>query len=393
MSDIPKVLYAPHKAFKQIIQNPKYLGVIAVLIICIAAQVGSSYIYAETVRFESTSPNPLDTWIGDSTLWQANPNAAITPNYDDTLDNIYFGNSSLQFTVTNSASLSITLDDFTSINAGPDNYQNLSMRLKIIEPLAIPANVILTLYSLSESNYFQYNLTPEFASSTADSWTNITIPVGSTASNWQSIGNPQWSNITSLSVDFTFPESSDVTLLLGSLFFRGQYLPPLQVSGSIILYNIISSALFQFAFLWLLFAGLMYVFIKALKGNVIWRPLFIAVGFALIVTAIQAVLNAVATAALPTVYYPIEYSASIDGGVGLLEEARALYASIETVTATYSTIIAIIAIGIYSWLAALGAFIVHALLPEFTLGKSLIVSAGAIVVTLLVNTLMTLLGF
>ena len=43
-NDVLKVLYAPHKVFKQVIQNPKYWGPILVFIIFIVARRGGCII-------------------------------------------------------------------------------------------------------------------------------------------------------------------------------------------------------------------------------------------------------------------------------------------------------------------------------------------------------------
>jgi hypothetical protein len=39
MREVFRILYAPHKAFKEIIQNPKYVGPILVMILFIGASL------------------------------------------------------------------------------------------------------------------------------------------------------------------------------------------------------------------------------------------------------------------------------------------------------------------------------------------------------------------
>jgi len=384
-TDILKVLYAPQKAFKQIIENPKYWGAIVIFILFIAAQTSFYYSLYGRTNYEQTSPisAKLGTWTQNSTLWQTSSGVAITSNAVDFLNNTYYGNSSLQFAVSNSNNMSLALGNFDSVQCGLDSFQNLSMRIKIAEPTAIPTKVTLTLYSLTDANYFQHDLTSSFSGSSADVWNNLTIAVGSEASGWQSNGNPTWENITSLKLDFTFSSSSDITLRLDGLFFRGFYQSPMQSDSSGFIIYVLQQALFQFIFQWLLFTGLMYVIIKGLKGTVIWRPLFIAVGFALIVSVVQSVIGIVATTALPNLYYPTEFLTGLSG------EAQIISDSIIATTATYTTITAAIQLVTYGWLAALGALIVRTLIPEFTWSKSILTSAAAIVVTVL---LMGLLG-
>ena len=158
------------------------------------------------------------------------------------------------------------LSNFDSIRVGSDSYQNLSMRLKISGPSVEPTNVVLTLFSLSDSDYFQYDLTSRFSDADATVWNNITVPVGPDAANWQSAGDATWENITSLELEFTFPESSDITILMQGLFFSGFYQTFMQINSTLfiisILQQVIFQVIFQFVFLWLLFTGLMYVIIK-----------------------------------------------------------------------------------------------------------------------------------
>ncbi len=387
-TDILKVLYAPQKAFKKIVENPKYWGAIAIFVIFIAMQTGFIYAQSEKIHYEQTFPyastGSLNAWTNSSELWQVSPSSAsISNNYIDTLNNTFYGNSSLQFAASDTDSISMTLSNFDSVRVAPDRYQNLSMRIKIVEPSVMPSNVKLTLYSLSESSYFQYDLTSEFSDATANTWNNLTIPVGSDSANWQTTGAATWENITSLRLDFTFPSSSDVTIRIQGLFFRGFYQTFTQISSTLFIVTILQQIIFQFIFMWLLFTGLMYIIIKGLKGNVVWKPLFIAVGFALVVLIIQSLLSLAATATLPTVYSPIEYQTALAG------EAQIVNDYLVAQTATYTTISAIITLATYAWLSILGAFIIRALVPEFNWSKSILTSAAAIIVTIV---LMGLLG-
>jgi hypothetical protein len=385
VTDIVKVLYAPKKAFKQIVENPKYWGAIVIFILFIAAQTSFYYSLYGKTYYEETSPisTQLSNWTQNTTLWQASSGVAITNNYADFMNNTYYGNRSLQFEASNSNNISLALGSFDSVRCGLDSFQNLSMRIKIADPIAAPTQVTLTLYSLVDSKYFQYDMTSSFSNSSVDSWNNITIPVGLETSNWQSSGNPTWANITSLKLDFTFSSSSNINLRVDGLFFRGVYKTPMQSDGNSFIIYVLQQALFQFIFEWLLFTGLMYVIIKGLKGNVTWKPLFIAVGFALIVSVIQAIIGIVSTTALPNLYYPTEFLTGLSG------EAQIISNSIVATTATYTTITAIISLVAYAWLAALGALIVRALIPEFTWAKSMLASAAAIIVTVI---LMSVLG-
>ena len=379
-SDILKVFYAPHKAFKKIIENPKYWGVIAIFVLFIALQTGFAYVQSEKINYEQTFPSASDqmgAWTANSTLWQVAPSSAlISANYADTLNNTFYGNNSLQFTALNSDTISMAISGFDSVRCGPDSYQNLSMRIKIASPTAAPTHVTLTLYSLSDSNYFQYDLTSSF-SSTANVWNNITVPVGSGAAGWQTNGDATWANITAIKIDYTFPASSDITIRMQGFFFRGFYQTYMQINSTMFIISILQQVIFQFISEWLLFTGLMYLIIKGLKGTIVWKPLFIAVGFALSVLLVQALINLAAAATLPEIFSPIEYQTVLTG------EAEVINAALLAQTAAYTTISAIGTLLVYSWTAILGAFIVRTLQPEFSWSKCILTSVAAVIVAII----------
>ncbi len=373
--------------FKQIVQNPKYLGALIVLLLFVAAQTGFYYSFYSKTNVEQTTPTitQIGAWTGNTTLWQASSGVAISSNYADFLNSTshVYGNSSLQFVAANSNSISATLSGIDQVNCGSTGYPNMSMRIKLVQPQASPEKVTLTLYSLGEGNYFQYDLTSDFSSATADVWNNFTIPVGS--GNWQSSGDAKWENITALKLDFTFSTSSDITVRVQGLFFRGTYLNLIESDSMGFLILALPQAFTSFMFEWLVFTALLFIMIKVFKGNVVWKPLFIAVGFALIVMIAQSLVNTAAATTLPQIYYPVE-SASLANIAG---EAQAITNAIATQAATFSTISAVMLLATYAWTAALGVFIVRSLLPEFAWSKSIMISSASLVGTII---LLSLLG-
>lgn len=384
LTDILKVLYQPHKVFKQIVQNPKYLGAIIVLLLFVAAQVAFQYTQYSKVYYEQTSPeiNKLGTWTENATLWRGNSGIAITTNYDDFINNAFYGNGSLQFAHSNSNNMSIALSGINQVDCGPTGFQNLSMRIKIVAPQASPEKVTLTLYSLSDANYFQYDLTSNFSNSSAISlWNNLTVPVGS--GNWQNSGTPQWQNITALKFDFAFSASSNITVRMEGLFFRGVYETPIQTDSIGFLIYVLQLVFPQFLFEWLILTGLLYIVIKGLKGTLTWKPLFVAVGFALIVIVAQTLLSIAATAALPAHnYYPVELMTGVPG------EAQAIANTLTSTTATYSTILVVLQLATYVWISAVNAIVVRTLIPEFSWSKSALASAVSLVVTIILLSLL-----
>ncbi len=384
-TDILKVLYAPHKVFKQIIQNPKYWGPLLIFIIFIALQSGFYYNLYSKTYYEQTSPeiNQLGTWTLNSTLWTVNPGVSISSDYLDFMNSSFYGNSSMQFDISNSNNLSVNLATFPNVNCGSTGFQNLSMRIKQVSPQVTPARVTLTLFSLSASNGFQRDVTSEFSNATlVGTWNNITIPVGANALNWQTFGNPQWANVTGLKLDFNYSANSSITLRLEGLFFRGVFKTPVQSDFTGFVLYILQLVVTQFLFQWLLFTGLMYIIIKGLKGTIIWKPLFVSVGFALVVTVVQSLINNASILSLPAVNYPVELLTNLSG------EAQVLTSAVAVQTATYSLIAGIVQLAVYVWIVGLGAIIVRDLEPEFKWTKSVLTSAAAFIVTIIAISLL-----
>jgi len=383
VTDILQVFYEPHKVFKQIVQNPKYLGAIIVFLIFVAAQTGFFYSLYSQTYYEQTAPgiNSLGAWTENATLWTASSGAAISINFNDLINNTYYGNGSLQFAISNSNSLSATLNEFDDVSCGPENFQNLSIRVKFLELQVAPSMASLTLYSLNESDYFLYYFTNQL--SNVGAWINVTVPVGSQANGWQAVGSPNWQNVTGLKLDYSFASNSTIIVLVDGLFFRGAFETPIKTDFTGFIIYVLQLVTTQFLFQWLVLTGLLFIIIKGLKGNIVWKPLFVAVGFALVVTIVQTLINLVAISTLPTLYYPVEFLTGLSG------EAQVISTAIAAQTSTYSLIGGIVQLVTYGWIVALATLIVRALAPEFSWAKSILAAAGAFIVTIL---LLSLLG-
>jgi hypothetical protein len=379
--DILRVLYAPHKVFKDIIQKPGYFGPLILLIIFVLAQVGSSYVIGSRSYLEQTMPvgDEGDMWTQNATLWQANPGVAISNNNVDYINGTqafvgfpdYYGNSSIEFAVSNSSNLQMALNDFGSqVDCGANGFKEVFFRVKIVTPDATPENVTLILNSLSDSNFY-YDLTSVFSNNVVNVWNNISVPVGS--GDWQSNGTPSWENITGLKLDFAWSSDSGIDLLLDGLFFRGKFVTQIELIGGIFpfLANSALNGFAPFLFEWLLLTGLMYLLIKGLKGNVIWRPLMVAVGYALIILVIQAIIIAVVYMTLPDLYYPLEILAYISG------EFEVAYEVLFNQIATVNTLGYIIQGAVWVWIVALGTFITRAITGDKKIAEQLSMGKAA----------------
>jgi len=416
INDILKVIYAPHKVFKDIVTNPKYLGALIVLILFIGLEVGYEYSQFSKTYTEQTSPtiDQLATFTNAS-AWRSSSNVALSNNFDDYLNysiyvagfglpptdpNAYyslFGNSSLQMQANNTNSITAALGNAFNVDCGTNGFQNLSITLKQVQPQVAPQSATLTLYSLGDTDFYQYDLTPQLSgTSTIGQWNNLTITLGPNATGWTSSGNPTWSNITSLVLNLNYPTNSNITIHIGALFFHGQYLTPIQYNSIGILLQFLQLFSLQFIFSWFILTGLIYLFCRLLlKNSVLWKPLFIALGFAMMVMVIRALVNLAATLTLPAVYYPFDLSLGVrfDPYAALYYPAEALrtipiqsqaiFSSIDAATLPFRTIVSGMFVVSYVWLGAVGTMVIGALKPEFSMVKRIALSAVSLAIVIL----------
>ena len=415
INDILQVIYAPYKIFKGIVANPKYLGAFIILILFIGLEVGYEYSQFSKTYTEQTTPtiDQLATFT-NATVWNSSSNVALSNNFYDYLNysiyvagfglpptdpNAYhslFGNSSLQMNTTNTNSITAALNDAFNVDCGANGFQNLSLTIKQVLPQSAPQIATLTLYTLSNTDFYQYDLTSQLSStSTSGQWNDLTISLGPKAAGWTPSGNPTWSNVTALKLDFTYHSSSNITIHIGALFFRGQYLTPVQYNSTGVLLQFLQLFSLQFIFSWFLLTGLIYLLCKGLKSSVLWRPLFVAVGFAMMVMVIRALVNLAATLTLPAVYYPFDLSLGVrfdpyaalyypSGAIGSLPiQSQALFNSIDSATLPFRTIVSGMFVVSYVWLGALGAVVIGVLKPEFSMVKRIALSVVSLAIVIL----------
>lgn len=413
LDDLAQVVYAPTKAFKKIIENPKYLGAILVLVLFIGLIVGYEFVQFSKIEVENTNPEvgSLQTYL-NSTVWTSSSNLNLTNNFSDFFNySIFvaalatnysmFGNSSLEMDAVNSNSVTATLSNVFDVDCGSSGFQNLSMTIKQVEPsLTLPQSATLTLYSVNDTDFYTYNLLPSYAD--IGSWDNLTIPLGPDASGWSSTGSPSWGNITALQLGFTFPSDSNITLRLGALFFRGEYQTPVQTGSLGLLEQFLPTWAFWYILAWFVLTGVIYIFFYALKTTRVWKPIFVAAGYALIVMVIRAVVDLVAAATLPVLYYPYDvtlgvkfnlFGATTYAGTAssLTAQSQAMLNSINSATAGFEYVLLVVWAISYVWLGFLGSIIVGTLKPEFSQPKRIAISLVSVGVTLLL--LLLLVGY
>ncbi|MCW4028995.1 MAG: hypothetical protein NWE92_05035 [Candidatus Bathyarchaeota archaeon] len=418
LDDIIKVIYAPQKAFKSITANPKYLGAIIILVLFIGLQIGYEYSQISKTQIEQSSP-PLgySSVFTNSTMWTTGSGSSVSNNYAAFFNyTVYeagyglipelFGNSSLAITgngnveaTLNAASALSSIPNYANVNvdcSGSTGFTNLTMILQQVSPNAAPQSATVTLYSLNTANYYTYDLTGTLSNMTANGlWNNYTIQVGPNADGWTASGSPMWSNITSVKFQFTYPADSNVSVNIGALFFGGQYKTLIELNSTGFLLNFLQQFSLQFLFTWFLMTVMLYVFFKGLKTEITWKPIFLALGFALFVMVIRAAINLIATLTLPTMYYPFDVWPGLSltpygaifypsgAGSSLFASSQAAIATTSANNAIFSGITVTMFFLSYVWLAILAVILVGTVKPEFSPVKRIGIGAVSVAVTLI----------
>ena len=424
LQDILQVIIAPHKAFKQIITNPKYLGALIILLLFIGVQIGYEYVQFSRTYTEQTFPiiffngpaliNELPTYTNASS-WTGGSNVNLTNSNDYFNYSVYlagfgaspissdgyssiFGNTSLQMEASNEKNVMVALSNTSNVDCSATGFQNISMTLKQVSPETTPPqSATITLYSVADANSYTYDLSSQLSgSSTLGQWNNLTIPVGPNAQGWSTSGNPTWSNITSLVLNFNYPSDSNVTLRVGALFFRGEYLTPVQYGSIGLVIQFLQVFSLQFVFTWFVLTALIYAFCRVLKNAVLWKPIFVAIGLAMSVMVIRALVNLVAAATMQTAYYPFDISLGVrfdmfatlyfppEAVNSLSVASQNAFPIIDAATSIFRGIVTVMAFISYIWLGALAVYALGALKPEFTLSKRITLAVVGIGITLFV---------
>ena len=212
LNDIAEVIYAPQKAFKKIVANPKYLGAIIVLILFIGLQMGYEYAQLSKTNVELTSPQPglfPNYTNASSGNWRGTSGVNFTDNTDYFNYTLYvsnygfypdaYGNTSLQICAQNTQNVSAAIGNAFNVDCSANGFQNLSMIIKLVDPQTTPPqNAKLTLYALSDTDFYTYDLTSQLSNASSD-WAmeQHNHPHRPQRSAWTPSGNPTWNNITS----------------------------------------------------------------------------------------------------------------------------------------------------------------------------------------------------
>lgn len=376
-TEVLKVIYAPHKALKKIAEKPKYLGPLIIMILLIISNVAFTYEAVSKTVIEQIVPTgpALDQWTENSTFWTSN--AQVTESSDH-INGTLYGNASIAFSIVNSAQLWMQLQGIGSVNcSGPDGYNESSFRIKWTSPTEKPENVTIQLFSANSSDYFYLSLVDDFSNATYNIWNNLTIPLA-TAEWLKSSSNADWGNITGLNLNFTWPNNSNITVLIDGLFFHGVFKSLLETAGTSYLLNYGLSSLTQFVITWVLLSGLLYLIARGIGGKPVWKPMLIAVGFILVTLLVQSLINTLAYLSLSKIYYPFAYLGGVNG------EGQAAYDTILAQTQIISQISYYLQLVVYAWNIVLCSLAAR-FLTGLAWSRSVLVGVVAYLGTLLIE--------
>lgn len=381
-----EVIYAPRKAFKEITQNPRYIGPLLIMILFIAANTGFGYILASKSHYEQTLPSGVapkyDEWTQSKSWWASN--ASISES-NDSLSGGYYGNKSIEFDMINGKEIYMQVDFNQSVDCyGADGYANMSFRIKMIYlNTAMLESASMYLFS-SETDFFKYNFTGYSFPSNSTLWNNLTIPIGSTSGWTNSSANANWSDIISLKYDFVLSENANLTIRLTGLFFRGLFKSGIEetsISSHLLDYS--SSAFMEFVITWVLLGGLIFLISKGLGGKAPWKPMLILVGFILVTLFVEIIIYVLLGANLPNLKYSLEFlggssSPGYQSALNKIAQDTALAFQIES----------FVDIGVTFWIIGLCAFAIRQL-NEFSWSKSLLVAVVAYFIMAIVGNLIS----
>jgi hypothetical protein len=377
LHQILKVIYAPHKAFKEIMQNPKLKGPLLIMLLFTAVYSASAYVYLSKTYNEQVFPafSRGDEWTENSTLWTWTSNAQVTES-DDHIGGGYCGNKSIQFSAINETQVYMQLANIGPVNcSGAEGYKSMSFRVKLASPgVTELENASVYLFS-NQANFFYYNLTQQLGQLNSTVWNNLTIALGPKSDWTNSTVNADWSSITSLGFEFTLPEKTNMTIHLDGLFFRGVFILALDNLTANIL-PISLRALTQFVTRWIIIAALLFIMIRGFGTKTAWQPILVLVGFVLITMLIEGVIDAAAFATLPKMFYPFELASGIPG------EAQVAYNTLAADTWLVSQIFRYAQIAIIIWTVLLCSVALRKS-TELSLTKSALISTVAFFVSML----------
>jgi len=296
-----EVLYSPVKALKKIVEKPDVKGVVLVLVLVIFSMVVVEYVAASKFFLETRTPED-ENWTESETFWASNSDLLL----DDA--DYKVGNYSVKSSVANGTSVWMKITDVGPFDCMEDaGYKELFFWIKWIHgDGSFPsAGATLRLFSGSESNYFELDLSGLIPTSSGE-WNNATVPLGPESQGWSTI-NSDWENIMGLEFRLAWLTSTNLTMKIDGLYLR-KYVSPLEsgaFGGAII--PVLMSAAVSFSMNWILWAGILLMIAKVFREDVgPWTGFFVIIGHVFVASAVYTLVSALSLSTLPVLNLPLD---------------------------------------------------------------------------------------
>jgi hypothetical protein len=312
--DVFKVIYSPVKAFREVLENPRYFGPVIIIVISLFLTIGTQYVSVSKHYVETITPTSRVYWTNATppspSLWTLNAAPADLTAVPNNSSALLAGNYSVRALVSNKTEIWLKITTNGTINcSGSSGFKTLYYKLMYTCTLPQPiSNATLRLYSFkNESNYFKFNLNSTRYLNSSGSWIDANVTLGEKALNWTvGSGSPSWSNITGIEFRLEFPNNGTMSLLLNDLYFGGRYEALLNVFGfSYWLSSTVMSSVFDILLRWLIFAGLLWLTVRVFQPQgSSFRTLLIVVGYAFAIMFVYVTIDMLSISQLPLLYFP-----------------------------------------------------------------------------------------
>ena len=124
--DIFKVIYSPVKAFREVLENPRYIGPVLIIILSLFLTIGTQYVSASRHYLETTTPpNPRDTWTNmtnPSSLWTTNASSANVTSVSNANSDLLAGNYSVRAFVSSTSYILLKTTGIGTVNCSDSEF-------------------------------------------------------------------------------------------------------------------------------------------------------------------------------------------------------------------------------------------------------------------------------
>jgi hypothetical protein len=313
--DIFKVIYSPVKAFREVLENPRYIGPIIIIIISLFLTLGTQYVSVSKHYVETITPaSPRDSWTNmttPSSLWATNASVGNVTAYSNANNGLLAGNYSVHALASNTSEILLKTTNIGTIDCSEFKTLYYKLMYNSSDQTQTPLNAsyaYLRLISLNNENrYFEFNLSDQRYLNISQAWIDANVTLNFTSvSGWTSKGNPNPENITGIEFILVFPQDGQLSLYLNDLYFGGEYKILYDAVGfSYWLSSTVVSSVFDILLRWLIFAGLLWLTLKVFQpqGSP-FKTFLIVVGYAFAIMFVYVTIDMLSVSQLPVLHFP-----------------------------------------------------------------------------------------